>query len=297
MGRMIQSEMWEDEFFTSMSMFDRLLWIGLITVCADDQGRMQDSAAMIRSNAFPVDDIPINMISEGLDRFYKEGKVVRYVVDKHKCIQIVNWWKHQKPQWAGKSLYPPCANWSDRMRYHTVKNEIVNTNWSGTGGFPADYIVPCIDSKVTGDVEGDVNVNVEGNDEYSPEKLPENKPSKPRFTKSKASTPKKQRDELIARFKEKTGLDYPEDVPASTLQKFWWSPASDMISYAGGVDEAWDILRQLIERFDDKGLNFADMNSFSKSFNGMIAQKKRGGGVKSFRPTEENDPYFDVVRR
>jgi len=118
-----------------------------------------------------------------------------------------------------------------------------------------------------------------------------------RFTKSKASTPKKQRDELISRFKEKTGLDYPEDVPASTLQKFWWTPASDMISYAGGVDEAWDILRQLIERFDDKGLVFADINSFSKSFNGMIAQKKRGGGVKSFRPTEENDPYFDVVRR
>jgi len=50
-----------------------------------------------------------------------------------------------------------------------------------------------------------------------------------RFTKSKASTPKKQRDELISRFKEKTGLDYPEDVPASTLQKFWWTPASDMI--------------------------------------------------------------------
>jgi len=121
---------------------------------------------------------------------------------------------------------------------------------------------------------------------------------KPLSTRSKkASTPKKQRDELISRFKEKTGLDYPEDVPASTLQKFWWSPASDMISYAGGVDEAWDILRQLIERFDDKGLVFADINSFSKSFNGMIAQKKRGGGVKSFRPTEENDPYFDAVHR
>ena len=154
-----------------------------------------------------------------------------------------------------------------------------------------EYYEPATELQQTGNdntTVRDADIDIDIDKEIDKKKI--------RFQK-KASTPKKQRDELISRFKEKTGLDYPEDVPASTLQKFWWSPASDMVSYAGGVDEAWDILRQLIERFDDKGLVFADINSFSKSFNGMIAQKKRGGGVKSFRPTEENDPYFDVIQR
>ena len=29
--RMINGYMWEDEFFLSLSMFDRLLWIGIVT--------------------------------------------------------------------------------------------------------------------------------------------------------------------------------------------------------------------------------------------------------------------------
>jgi len=171
MGRMIHAAMWEDEFFTSMSLFDKLLWIGLITVCADDQGRLQDSPGMIRSKTFPVDDIPLDDISAGLDRFYKDGKIERYIAGKHKCIQIVNWWKHQKPQWAGKSIYPPCNKWVDRERYHAAKNEIVNINWDKDGGFPPDYIGCYIAGKVKSEVkgEGDIKSEVEEDDPQTSE--------------------------------------------------------------------------------------------------------------------------------
>ena len=40
--RMINGNMWEDIFFLGLSIFERLLWIGLLTTCADDQGRLQD---------------------------------------------------------------------------------------------------------------------------------------------------------------------------------------------------------------------------------------------------------------
>jgi hypothetical protein len=56
--RMINGDTFEDEFFTTLSIFDRLLWIGCITKLADDQGRFRDNAALIRSNLFPMDDIP-----------------------------------------------------------------------------------------------------------------------------------------------------------------------------------------------------------------------------------------------
>ena len=45
---MIVSEMWEDDFFVSLSMIDRLIWIGIISACADDQGRLQDNANLIK---------------------------------------------------------------------------------------------------------------------------------------------------------------------------------------------------------------------------------------------------------
>lgn len=175
MGRMIHASMWEDEFFTSMPIFDRLLWIGLITVCADDQGRLQDNPAMIRSKVFPVDDIPISQISDSLDRISKDGKIVRYIAGKHKCIQIVNWWKHQKPQWASCSIYPPCNNWTDKIRYHKTKEDIEVLNWKEPGGFPDGYIDDFIDGKVTQEYESDIKKEHDIKDEG--ERETENAPS------------------------------------------------------------------------------------------------------------------------
>lgn len=149
--RMITGGIWEDEFFTTLSIFARLLWIGLITQCADDQGRLRDSAALIRSNVFPIDDISLKEVEEALQEFYKAGKIDRYKADNKDLIQIVNWWKYQTPRWAGKSNYPPPERWIDRERYHSRNNKIVDKNWNSTGGYIETYIA---DNTIN-----DVNVN------------------------------------------------------------------------------------------------------------------------------------------
>lgn len=141
---MINGDTWEDEFFTTLSIFDRLLWIGIITKLADDQGRLRDNAALIRSNIFPMDDIPVSDIEKAIKLFSTDGRIVRYTKDGKKLIQIVNWWKHQRPRWASASNYPAPEGWTDRYRYHGEGNKILELNWSTSGGYIADSIADSI---------------------------------------------------------------------------------------------------------------------------------------------------------
>ena len=175
--RMINGYVWEDDFFLSITIFQRLLWIGLITACADDQGRMTDNAAMIRSKVFPVDDISLADIETGIAIFCTVGKIARYTTNGKKAIQIVNWWKHQTPRWAGTSNLPAPDNWTDRERYHTTGNVIIETNWKSKGGYTESYIDICTDGNTTSDVNvnGDVNEDEDNDDEVDFEAPPAEK--------------------------------------------------------------------------------------------------------------------------
>jgi hypothetical protein len=295
MGRMIQSEMWEDEFFTSMPIFDRLLWVGLITSCADDQGRLQDSAAMVRSKVFPVDDISIKQVSDGLDRFYISGKIARYIADQHKCIQIINWWKHQKPQWAGKSIYPPCEQWIDRLRYHAAKNEIITINWDKTGGFPIGYIADYIDGKVKNDVNGDVK----GDDDCNDDNIsPENAPAKPEpeyepfnnqadmpqsFVDEDNPKPKKSRiPQSQIDIAEYIASSFGIKVPICQTKKdygamavTWWAPIKEMLRQTDGdIFECQDLIDKTITLYRSNKLTMSSPKSLFNGFMGELAKKK-----------------------
>ena len=154
--RMIETEIWQDEFFTSLPIFDRLLWVGLITGCSDDQGRLQDVPAIIRSKVFPTEDIKLSDIENSLSRYCTAGKIARYTVDGKRLIQIVKWWKHQTPRWAARSLYPAPEGWIDRVRCHTTGNRIDEDNWDSIGGYIANCITPNTILYVNGN--GEVNV-------------------------------------------------------------------------------------------------------------------------------------------
>jgi len=138
---MTDGDMFEDEFFTSLSIFARLLWIGIFTKLADDQGRLRDNAALIRSNIFPLDDIPLDEIEAAVQSYSTVGRILRYEKDGKKLIQIVNWWKHQKPRWASASKYPAPDGWIDRYRYHGEGNKILESNWNSIGGYIANSTV------------------------------------------------------------------------------------------------------------------------------------------------------------
>jgi hypothetical protein len=115
--RMIASDIFEDEFFTSLTHFQRLIWLGLIISCADDQGRMQDNAALVRARLCPQEDVSVDQIEEILFYFCQKRKILRYQIEDRKCIQLINWQKYQKIQYSHPSKYPAPKGWSDRAHY------------------------------------------------------------------------------------------------------------------------------------------------------------------------------------
>lgn len=148
--RMITSDLFEDEIIGGLPVTDRLLWVGLITI-ADDQGRLSDNPALIRSKVFPYDEIPISEINDALLHLAETNRITRYQAENKKCIQINSWWKHQRSQWAGKSNLPAPEGWTDRARYNS-SDGITMINWKLEGGYST---IPCVG--VDGGVDGGVN--------------------------------------------------------------------------------------------------------------------------------------------
>lgn len=127
--RIIASNIFEDDFFGQLTMLQRLLWIGLFSACADDQGRMIDNPTVIRSKVFPYDDIPVADIDAALNLFAAENRVIRYTDERGKgYVQLTNWWKNQDPQWAMPSKYPAPEGWKDRVRSY-IKGVYNCENW------------------------------------------------------------------------------------------------------------------------------------------------------------------------
>lgn len=130
--RMIKSNIWEDEFIGELSVFQRLVWIGLFSSVADDQGRLLDNPVIIRAKLFPYDDISVTEIEEALKAFDDAEKIQRYSVGGKKLIQILRWWENQNPQWAQPSSYPPPAGWLDGIRTR-MNNQYFEENWNKKG--------------------------------------------------------------------------------------------------------------------------------------------------------------------
>lgn len=161
--RMISSDIFEDEFIGRLDYFGRLLWIGLISSVADDQGRMIDNPALIRSRVFLYDnDIHDEQVENLVSTLHQAGKIVRYVVGNKQLIQIVKWWKYQTPAWAMPSKYPAPIGWQDRAKYHTTGNKVIVLDWDKEGGYIANYIPPV--HSLIEDGDGDGEGEGEGNE-------------------------------------------------------------------------------------------------------------------------------------
>ena len=133
--RMIASDIWRDDFVCTLDYFKRLLWIGMVVTCADDQGRIQDRAGFIASDVFPGEMLSYETIEDVLKEFEEQGKILRYTDGKVRLIQIINWWNYQSPSWASASKYQAPSGWVDRVKMHVKDNKIVTYNWEKKGGF------------------------------------------------------------------------------------------------------------------------------------------------------------------
>jgi hypothetical protein len=140
--RTIAPEIFADEFFGLADPMSRLIWLGMILVTADDQGRMLNNPALIRRDVFPYDDISLEFISQAIERFAHANRIVLYSGgingNSKSLIQIVNWWKYQKSAaWMGPSQFPSPNGWTDRVRCHAANQQIVTQGWDDKGGFPS----------------------------------------------------------------------------------------------------------------------------------------------------------------
>lgn len=134
--RLIDSKIRSSETFARFTLRQRDLWHGLLVV-VDDQGRAPANPAFVRAHVWPFDDFSLADVETDLQALEQAGNIMRYDTGGRYCLQIVNWWKYQAPQWCNSSAYPPPDGWVDRVRVHRAGNKVETVNWETAGGFIA----------------------------------------------------------------------------------------------------------------------------------------------------------------
>jgi hypothetical protein len=86
----------------------RLLWIGLWTIC-DRDGRCEDRPKKIKAEVLPYDECDADAL---LRLLAERGFIQRYEADGLRCIQVVNWSKHQNPhvKESPSTIPAPCEH-------------------------------------------------------------------------------------------------------------------------------------------------------------------------------------------
>ena len=93
--RTIKPEFFQDEKMAGMSVTDRFVFLGLISM-ADDAGRLLDNVKVIEAFIFPTTD---DRVHESLMNLAREGRIRRGKTSSgQKVIQILGWSKHQYVQ-------------------------------------------------------------------------------------------------------------------------------------------------------------------------------------------------------
>lgn len=120
--RYLKPDFFKDEDLATLPYEYRLLFAGLWGL-ADKAGRLEDRPERIKAELFPYDNVDV---SKGLVRLSqsKNGShtpfIHRYLTDRQRYIQIVNWNKHQKPHHTEKeSEIPPAPPLTDNGETRT----------------------------------------------------------------------------------------------------------------------------------------------------------------------------------
>jgi len=98
------------DFLPKCEPLARLLFIGLWCM-ADRCGRLEERIHKIRLQLMPCDECDIDAL---LGQLEQHGFIIRYLVGDMKCIQVVNFLKHQHPHFKEPpSRFPPPDGYVD----------------------------------------------------------------------------------------------------------------------------------------------------------------------------------------
>lgn len=93
--RTLKPEIFCDEAVGRLGAWERLLFIGLITM-ADDEGRLRCLSSAIAGHVFPYDDVSPAKMRGWLNAIQAAGLVTLYACNDHGYVQIKGWGKHQR---------------------------------------------------------------------------------------------------------------------------------------------------------------------------------------------------------
>lgn len=113
--RTIKPDAFESLSLSRVPIPARWLFAGFWTL-ADDDGRYHDSATLIRSKVFPVDDLPVPEIESWLSALIAEGALCRYEVDGESYLHAPHFRRHQVINKPTASQRPPCPTHAPESR-------------------------------------------------------------------------------------------------------------------------------------------------------------------------------------
>lgn len=109
--RMIDPGIWTNIQVTRLSVLQRLLCVGLVSN-ADDDGRLNGDPLYLKGIIFPHDNITPQAIEDQLKQIARQSLIVRYRVNKTRCIYLPDWskpgsWCYQYIRERRPSTIPP----------------------------------------------------------------------------------------------------------------------------------------------------------------------------------------------
>ena len=103
-NRIIKESICTSDNLDKLSAFQETMFYRLIVNC-DDYGRMDARPKILASKLFPLKDIRVNQIEDGLRALTSAELVIIYTVDGKPFLQMKTWECHQQIR-AKKSKYP-----------------------------------------------------------------------------------------------------------------------------------------------------------------------------------------------
>lgn len=125
-NRILKESLTRSESINELSWFAEVLFYRLIVV-ADDFGRFDGRAAVIKGTCFPLRNIRVSQIEKGLNELASVSMIFTYTVEARSFLQIANWSKFQTTR-AMKSKWPsPEEDNESQLELQTSQLELQNT--------------------------------------------------------------------------------------------------------------------------------------------------------------------------
>lgn len=119
-SRNIKPSFFKNEDLAELPVEARILFIG--TWClADREGRIEDRPKKIKMEIFPADSVDVDKL---LQKLHDSNFILRYEVSGKRCIQVLNFLKHQNPHHREvASVLPPAPGHIDHFNHAPIDAE------------------------------------------------------------------------------------------------------------------------------------------------------------------------------